>query len=183
MTRLTLRPMTRADLPLMSHWLAAPHVHAWWGDNPAPDSVESEYGPSLDGTDPARLRIALQDGRPVGFIQWYAMSDEPEYVDVLSSVIPILDGDMSLDYLIGEADALGHGAAAVMIRLAADEIWHDVPSAHRIIVPVHATNRASWRSLENAGFRRIAEGELEPDFATDDHRHVLYSATRSKVAE
>lgn len=183
MTRLELRPMSRDDLPTMSTWLAQPHVHAWWGDDPAPAALEQEYGPALDGTDPARLRIAMRGDDPIGFIQWYSMDDEPAYRRELATVADVLPGDMSLDYLIGSTTALGHGLGATIISLAAAEIWRDRADATRIVVPVHALNRASWRSLERAGFIRIAEGDLEPDFETDDHRHVVYATVRPYESE
>jgi aminoglycoside 6'-N-acetyltransferase len=47
-----------------------------------------------------------------------------------------------------------------------------------VIVPVHADNIASWRTLEKAGLTRVAHGELDPDNPIDDRRHYIYRVDR-----
>ena len=42
MRNFTFRKLTSADLPLMQHWLEAPHVKAWWPD------AERQVGMMLD---------------------------------------------------------------------------------------------------------------------------------------
>jgi aminoglycoside 6'-N-acetyltransferase len=65
-----------------------------------------------------------------------------------------------------------------MIAAFLTECWRACPQAGHVIVPVAAGNRRSWRALEKAGFRRIAEGELEPDNPVDPPDHVVYLITR-----
>jgi aminoglycoside 6'-N-acetyltransferase len=85
---------------------------------------------------------------------------------------------MSIDYLIGDPDLVGRGLGPRMIRALLQETWAAHPGASSVIVPVAAANRASWRALEKAGLRRIAEGELEPDNPIDDRAHVIYRIDR-----
>ncbi|MGZ6617794.1 MAG: GNAT family N-acetyltransferase, partial [Solirubrobacteraceae bacterium] len=56
--------------------------------------------------------------------------------------------------------------------------WHRYPDADDVVVPVVAGNRASWRALERAGFRRVATGELTPDNPVDPRDHVVYHRHR-----
>lgn len=45
-----------------------------------------------------------------------------------------------------------------------------------------AANTASWRALEKAGLRRIAEGLIEPDNPVDDPLHYVYRVDRPTSA-
>jgi aminoglycoside 6'-N-acetyltransferase len=46
--------------------------------------------------------------------------------------------------------------------------WIDRPCAPAVLVAVVAANTASWRTLQKAGLRRIAEGPITPDNPIDD---------------
>jgi aminoglycoside 6'-N-acetyltransferase len=65
-----------------------------------------------------------------------------------------------------------------MIAMFVEQSWPLCPHADDVIVPVSAANRASWRALERAGFRRIAEGHLKADNPCDsrDHYHLSRAA-------
>ena len=65
-----------------------------------------------------------------------------------------------------------------MITALVEAGWSDIPAADTVVVPVATANTASWRALERAGFRRVAEGELEPDNPIDDRAHVVYRIDR-----
>ncbi|HSA49657.1 MAG TPA: GNAT family N-acetyltransferase, partial [Yinghuangia sp.] len=67
-----------------------------------------------------------------------------------------------------------------MIRAVVAATWTDHPDAPAVIVPVHADNAASWRALEKAGLRRIAEADIEPDNPVDDRRHFVYRVDRPR---
>ncbi len=56
--------------------------------------------------------------------------------------------------------------------------WAEYPGAAAVVVPVSTGNRASWRALEHAGFRRIATGDLEPDNPLDPRDHYVYRIDR-----
>ena len=51
-----------------------------------------------------------------------------------------------------------------------------------MLVAVVAANHASWRALEKAGLRRVAEGDMVPEDPADDPRHVVYRADRPAPA-
>jgi len=63
------------------------------------------------------------------------------------------------------------------------ESWACCSQADDVIVPVSAGNYASWRTLERAGFQRIAAGDLEPDNPCDPRDHYVYRIERPPVQE
>lgn len=178
MEELTFRRLGRADFPLLRDWLTKPHVARWWNHDSSAAAVDADFGPSIDGADPAELFIAALSGRPIGFVQRYRFADNPRYLDDLEAIVRVPVEALSIDYFIGERHALGRGLATAMIRAATAAIWQAHVSAPAVIVPVSAANTASWRVLERAGFTRIAEGALEPDNPIDDPRHFIYRIDR-----
>lgn len=174
----TLQRVTFDDFGLLATWLSHPHVHRWWNQEFTPEAVEREFGPSARGEEPNEDLLALVDGRPVGLLQRSFWHDYPEYVEEVAHILTIPDGAMTIDYLIGELADTGRGLGPAIIGAAAADTWLMKPSAQSIIVPVAAGNRASWRALEKAGFRRIDEGDLEPDNPIDPPWHVIYRLDR-----
>lgn len=174
----TFRPLTREDLPLLAGWLAEPLVARWWHHDYSAEAVERQFGPSIDGADVTELFVVTLDGRPVGLIQRYPIAAYPEYVEELDPVWPVPAGALSIDYLIGEPAARGRGVGADLIAALVAQSWAAFPAARDVVVPVSLGNPASWRSLERAGFVRVAEGELEPDNPADPRDHVVYRIGR-----
>ena len=179
---MTFRPLARTDFALLGAWLAEPLVARWWNHESDAAAIERDFGPSLDGDDVAEYFLAFDERGPYGLIQRYPIAAYPEYVAELAAVVPLPPGAISVDYLIGEPDRRGRGLGAVMIAAYAALAWPRYPGAEAIVVPVSAANRASWRSLERAGFERVAEGELEPDNPADSRAHVVYTLPRPAAA-
>jgi aminoglycoside 6'-N-acetyltransferase len=169
----------RADFPLLSRWLSAPHVARWWNDDPSLDSLENDYGECVDGTERCEVFIAHCNGVPVGLVQRYRIGAYPQNIEAVARILRITSDVSSIDYLIGPADALGRGIGTAMIAAFVARTWDDDPATPAILVPVQADNRASWRALERAGFVRIAEGDLEPDNPVDRRLHYIYQLARS----
>jgi aminoglycoside 6'-N-acetyltransferase len=172
---ISFRPLRREDFALLGTWLAEPLVARWWNHDHRPEAVERDFGPAVDGREPAEMFIVTADSRPFGLIQRYRIGDYPEYLDELSAVWPVPEGSISIDYLVGEPELRRRGLGSLMIarfvelsRGAAD-----------VVVPVVVANRASWRALEQAGFRRVAAGELTPDNPLDGREHYVYHRARS----
>jgi len=79
--RVTVRAMTRGDLPDVTRWRQSEHVRRWWASEgePTPERIEARYGPCIDGMSPTRMWVAEVNGRSVGFVQDYRVGDYPEY--------------------------------------------------------------------------------------------------------
>lgn len=175
---ITFARLRRADFPLLTTWLTEPVVARWWDHETSPEALERDFGPAIDEAEPTQVFLAWTGGRPFGLIQRYAIEDYPEYVEELSAICPQPPGALSIDYLIGEPDLRGRGLGAAMIAAFVAESWAAYPDATAVVVAMHASNPASWRAVERAGFRRIAAGELTPDNPIDNRDHYLYQLDR-----
>jgi aminoglycoside 6'-N-acetyltransferase len=175
---ITWRPVTVADFPLLRAWLAQPYVARWWNHETTHEAVERDFGPTARGEEPAEDLLALLDGRPFGLAQRSRIADYPEELAAFGAIVPVSEGAMTIDYLIGDPDLVGRGMGARMIRSLVAGTWAAYPSAPCIIVAVAAANIASWRALESAGLARVGEGEMEPENPIDDPLHVVHRVDR-----
>jgi aminoglycoside 6'-N-acetyltransferase len=172
------RRLVEADFPLLRTWLGHPHVARWWNHETEPEAIERDFGPTARGEEPAEDFVAVLDDRPVGLVQRCRLADYAEYLAELAPVVEVPAEAMSIDYLIGEPEDVGHGLGPRLIAAMIEKTWADFPAASCVIVPVVAANRASWRALEKAGLRRVAEGAIKPDNPVDDPLHYVYRVDR-----
>jgi aminoglycoside 6'-N-acetyltransferase len=175
---ITWRRVAEPDFPLLGRWLAEPRVARWWNHETSPEAVARDFGPAARGEEPGEDLLVSLDGEPVALVQRCRLADYPEDLAELAAVVPVPDGALALDYLIGDPARLGVGLGPRIIRALVEASWSDYPDAPAIVIPVSAANRASWRALEKAGLVRVGEGELEPDNPIDDRAHVVYRVDR-----
>ncbi len=174
----TFRLLAHADMPLLQAWQAQPHVARWWFEDVWTDEQAAEYAGSIDGTEPFESHLALVDGEPLGFILRYRLDAYDEELRELRALADAPADSITIDYLIGDKESCGKGLGAQMIRAFVAASWDAYPDAPCIIVPIHADNRPSWRTLEKVGFERIARGPLKPDNPKDSTDHVVYRLER-----
>lgn len=147
--RVTLRAMTRGDLPDVARWRSAPHVRRWFASDGESDlaAVTAHYGPRIDGASPTRMWVVEANGRSVGFVQDYRLRDHPSYAP------PTPDPDaVGVDYAIGEPAFVGRGVGTAMLRAwlaSARERYADVATFWSS--PDHR-NTPSLRVLAKVGF-------------------------------
>jgi len=173
-----LRPLTRADFPLLCRWLAEPLVARWWAHESTPEAVERDFGPSLDGEDVSALYVGEVAGEPVGLVQVPDRGLSGVRREELAPVCPVPAGALSIDYLVGEPTARGRGIGAGLIAAAVARGFADHPSADDVLVPVALGNVASWRALQRAGATWYGAGEMEPDNPVDPRDHLVHRFTR-----
>ncbi|RJK94915.1 GNAT family N-acetyltransferase [Vallicoccus soli] len=176
--RLAWRRLVADDLPLLARWLADPTVHRWWQHEHALAAVERDFGPSVRGEEPGEDLVVLLDDEPVGLVQRARIADYPEDLAELSAVVEVPEGAVELDYLIGSPEHRGRGLGPRVVAALVEDTWAAHPGAPAVLVAVVAANRASWRALEKAGLRRVAEGPMEPEDPGDDPLHYVYRADR-----
>jgi aminoglycoside 6'-N-acetyltransferase len=154
MAAVSLRSATLADVPLLEHWDAQPHVIAATGDDDAAD-----WRDELVRTRPwAAHLIAEEAGRPVGIVQ--IIDPAREETHYWGDCGP---GLRAIDIWIGEADDLGRGLGAEMMRLALARCFDDSEVSAVIIDPLAANVRAR-RFYERLGFVEVGPRR----FGTDD---------------
>jgi aminoglycoside 6'-N-acetyltransferase len=175
---ISFRRLEAEDLGLLAGWLGEPHVHRWWYQDPA--NVEDEFGPAqrAERGEPGEDLIVVLDGRPIGLVQRSLIAAFAEDLEPLQEHVEVPDGAYTIDYLIGDVDLTGAGLGPRIISAAVYDLWRQQADATCVIVPVAAANRASWRALEHAGFRRVGTGWLTPDNPIDDGSHVIYRIDR-----
>jgi aminoglycoside 6'-N-acetyltransferase len=175
------RPMTYDDLPLLTRWLAEPHVREWWRGEPRDlAAVTAKYGAYLDGREKTELFVVMEGERPVGMIQRYVIADHADWAATLRPVTNTT-GAAGIDYLIGEPDAVGRGVGTAAIATLAHETVTRY-GAETVVVAVQQGNRASWRALERAGFTRVWAGELDTDDPSDAGPSYVYVLTKATTA-
>lgn len=172
------RTLTEDDFPLLGRWLREPHVARWWNHETSVEGVARDFGAAARGEEPSEDLLILLDGRPVGLLQRCRYADYPDYLAELARLIEVSPDALCIDYLIGDPRLTGTGLGTRMIRAIVEATWIDHPNAPSIVVPVPAANRASWRALEKAGLRRVAEGEMAPDNPIHGRDHYVYEVDR-----
>ena len=177
-SQVTFRRLTRADFPLLAGWLESPPVARWWNHEWTDEALERDFGPTADGLEPNEDWLAVLDGEPFGLVQRSRVAAYAENLADFSALTEVPDGAATLDYLIGDPTRLGHALGTAMISAMVEQTWLDLPDAPAILVSVVAANRASWRALEKAGFRRVAQGNLTPDNPVDDPLHYVLRLDR-----
>lgn len=184
------------DLELLHRWLNEPGVVRFWeGDDVSWPAVIANYGsPEMratlatehpdydyDATEAdfdhhhVERYLGLVDGKPVGWIQCYAVDDFDDEDETRAWLNLGYDPTgAGIDYLLGDPASRGKGVGSSMIRAFIDSVvfgehshWTQVGAS-----PV-AANTASCRALAKAGLRLF--GSFEDELGPCD----LYAQRRS----
>ncbi|CUR55758.1 GCN5-related N-acetyltransferase [metagenome] len=147
----TLRAMSRGDLPVVTTWRQSAHVHRWWVSDGEPtlEAVTEAYGPSVDGMTPKRMWIAEVNGRSVGLIQDYRIADYPDFAVLAPDVEAI-----GLDYLVGDPHWIDRGIGTRMLWAWLERMRRRFPEARTCFAAPDHRNHASLRVLDKVGFTR-----------------------------
>jgi aminoglycoside 6'-N-acetyltransferase len=146
-------PLREADLPLVEKWLDREHVRRWWRD--VIEESIAEYEQAIAGLDPTDHYLIVVDGRPVGMIETYLVSDHPDW----EAIVEVGEGVAGIDLLIGEEELTGQGLGPRVLERFAHEIVFSQPDTHACVAAVDEANRRSWRAFEKAGFRYVRDVE------------------------
>lgn len=170
----TVRALSRDDLPLLHRWLNMPHVRRWWRGEPATlTEVERKYGPRVDGVVPTRMFVIELQGERVGIIQCYRHADHNQWDNAVG--IPAAAG---IDYLIGEPSYIGRGVGSAAIACFTPHVFASYPDIDVIVAAPQADNHASRRALEKAGFTLAGTRLLDSDDPSDAGPSAIYTLTR-----
>jgi aminoglycoside 6'-N-acetyltransferase len=149
---LSLRPMTEGDLPQIEAWLGLPHVARWWTPDTTPEAEIDLYRPRIEGEEPAtHMLVVTEEGAAIGWCQWYCWADYPNEALAMEAE----EGEVGIDYAIGEPALIGRGVGTELIRTLVEEVRGSEGGVGFLSDP-DATNRASRRVLEKNGFGLVA---------------------------
>lgn len=151
--RLTFTPFTAADVPLLTRWLQAPHVRAFWDDGERGEAaVAANYGRPDGEMTELLMRVG---GRPVGFLQTQEVGAGHEFAPWAAPT----GKSWALDLLIGEATLTGRGLGPALIRAFADHWQAQRPGLRRLVIDPDERNVRARRAYEKVGF--VAAGMLD----------------------
>ena len=155
--RFHFKPLTEDDLPIVRGWLLRPHVAEWWGPVESMDELREAYVTHADEARATRAYLAHDAGRPIGFIQCYAVmgSGDGWWEDETDS------GARGIDQFLAEADDLGKGLGRSMIRSFVAMLFRD-PSVSVVQTDPDPDNVRAIRCYRAAGFLPVGVVET-PD--------------------
>ena len=143
--RATLRPLSEADLPLLSRWFSDEEFQRrQWGAWRGPMSLEEARGfwTRFQASDPQSPDTALfaieHQGRTVGFANYRRLNATQSNADIGIG--------------IGERSLWGQGIGTEALRLMVDHLIAD-RGLHRIRLHVAATNDRAIASYKKVGFQ------------------------------
>jgi aminoglycoside 6'-N-acetyltransferase len=137
------RPMSAADLPMVRHWLEAPHVAQWWHD---PDEQFALVSEDLDH--PAMDQfVVMADDRSFAYLQCY---DPPAWSNNGLGTHPL--GTRGIDQFIGEPDMVDRGHGSALIRSFVDALLKK--GTPRVVTDPDPENIRAIRAYEKAGFQK-----------------------------
>jgi aminoglycoside 6'-N-acetyltransferase len=175
----TFVPLKRSDFALLGQWLATPHVQRWCCNSSEPAALETQYGAGMDGAPSGSVFIAYLGSTPVGLVQHRTWQDYPEHVRALAPTLIAPQSAQRVQYFLGPTSVLGSGFGAHMVQQFCAEMWQRLPHVSCLIASSHAKNYAALRTLQHAGFARVATLELIPANPVDDRMHCIYRLERA----
>jgi aminoglycoside 6'-N-acetyltransferase len=133
--RVTLRPITVADIPRLAEIAAEPEVAHWWLGL-TEDALREKARPEED----AMVLVIEEGGEVVGLVE-AGEENEPDYRHA------------SIDIFVTAARR-GQGLGADAIRTLARHLF-EARGHHRITIDPAATNERAIRVYERVGFKRV----------------------------
>ena len=149
--------VTSDHYPMLWEWRHRPHVEPWW-EPWSPKTYEAtvdEWNKQLAGTVPGRPYLITVDGVPVGYIEGYRLSDDPEYWKALALGHDVVGADI----YIAETDYLYSGLGPLAVGLFYLKMMDETGLDHALIDP-EARNQSAVRAYEKAGFTAYKDVEL-----------------------
>ena len=135
----------------MFEWLNNEHVIQWYEkQTPTLDEVKTKYLPRIHGEEPVKPYLILANGVPMGYIQEYYLSDDPE-------LKPYINGNFAgLDLFIGDPAYLGQGLGAQILHEFLRQVIFQEEEIEGCLVDPSPNNPRIIRVNEKVGFKHLA---------------------------
>lgn len=145
--QISFRPFSlENDLPTMYDWLSDEDVRTWYDEGE--HSLEN-YAQKFAPEEGMHRYLILVEGEPIGYIQAYWLSNEPEYAEQIA----LPHDAVSMDILIGERTCRGRGIGTGALRAFVESIVFGEMDAEYACINPDPANARAVRSYEKAGFR------------------------------
>ena len=106
------------DWERLAKWFANPHVREFYREDSDIQQVQAKFGPRTYTGSRVRPRVILHDGIPIGYAQFYPLTEE----EVRAYQLPNTIRWGGFDLLIGDKTLWGRGIGKAVIRQLLDEI-------------------------------------------------------------
>lgn len=143
--KVILRPLGKADFPLLQKWLNDPQTIAFWYGRDKPRSMEwvkKHYLPSIEGKVIWRYWVIEVDGKTIGYI-----CNTPEENDDHE-----FSGRIELDILIGVKNEWGKGYGTDALRAMVNYAFNE-QGAERVYIVPSTINPRAIHVYEKVGFK------------------------------
>jgi len=147
--KISFRQLSDEDLVLTHKWLLAPHVKEWYGQGKQTfEDIKKKYTPRIKNEDPTSCFIMLYDGKPIGQIQMYKISDYPEY----EKIIQPIKKAAGIDLFIGERDYQNKGLGSIIIKKFLKDFVFVKLDVDTCVIGPNPQNIAAIKAYQKAGF-------------------------------
>jgi aminoglycoside 6'-N-acetyltransferase len=139
------------EYELLSRWMTDERLLEWvYGrDDPYPvDRVKTKFGPRVRGEDTVRPCFMLLAGRPVGYLQYYPVTEPGDYA------LANADATWGLDLWIGEPELWSGGIGTAVLRLVLAHLF-EREGAETVVIDPRVENARAVRCYEKAGFAKV----------------------------
>jgi RimJ/RimL family protein N-acetyltransferase len=162
--QIRFRPLAHDDLALLQRWLNDDFVARWWPGWPSLEQVRARYASRIDGTDPTKCFIIGFDSRPVGFIQHYCVSDDPN----LRPLIEEPARARGIDLFLADRSHAYQGLGPRVIRRFLREVVFASPATDLCMIDPAQNNLAAIAAYKKVGFHYLTTihdpRELQPSY-------------------
>jgi len=166
-SRISFRPLTMDDLPLMHRWLNTDHVAQWYDVGgvryPSLAQVEARYAPAIRGEMPTQQYVIVHAGESIGTIQTYRIADHPQYAEA----VQVEEGAWGVDIAIGEAEYVHRGLGSHILRRFLSEVVFRRTDATACAIGPDPANAAAIRAYEKAGFSYLKSVTVPGDMPSE----------------
>jgi len=156
-------PLSADHLSLLHRWFQEPVIKKWYAReiHYSLDDIKNKYLPRIQGTDSTPSYIVSLNGAPVGFIQYYALSDHlPSGINDLSNKlfeINAPDEICGIDIFIADGKYRGIGLGKQIISQFIQEFLHS--NFKGAVVDPLSNNINAIHCYEKSGFKITAYSE------------------------
>jgi len=106
------------DWERLAHWFASPPVREFYREDPDVRHIQAKFGPRTQAGSRVRPRMIMYDGTPVGYAQFYPLTD----ADIRGYHLPNTMPWGGFDLLIGDRALWGRGIGQAVVRQLLGEL-------------------------------------------------------------
>ncbi|HLW02671.1 MAG TPA: GNAT family N-acetyltransferase [Ktedonobacterales bacterium] len=150
-SKISFRPLQRADLPLLYTWRIAAHVRQWWDAPASYDALVEQFTARLNSKEPPFPFLIVYEQTPIGYIQSFPIQSWREY----HTAIQVEEEAAGVDMFIGDQRYLHHGLGGPILRQFLQEIVFSDETVVSCIIGPEPENTIAIKAYEKAGFRHL----------------------------